>query len=907
MYILFTAIFVLPGLSQGQNQNFVLDGYVLDTDDEPLIQATIQTEDGKYAVTDSTGYYRLEFSTKELPSKIELTVQYVAKETFRDQIKISQDTSRLRYDIVMENLDLYMDEITVSAEPTSDRVSNSTYVIDRMAIEQSQAYTLGNLLQLIPGQTIMNPQLQGAQSINFRSDLSSNYSLNNAFGIGIYLNGQELNNNANMQSLNPLSNYGRYGTFGQSRFNSQSYNSGDSPGGGFDLRELPVGDIEKVEVVQGVASAEYGDISSGGIFIETSAGKSPLNATMRRSGGELGLSLNKGFQIHPQHFINGSIDYLYSNADPRDRVKSFNRISSSLLWTSYYGESRNIRNTLSVSLRSNLDDFKVDPDIGNVERTYYQNRRISLSNRLRIQSDLKLFSNLSFSVSGSWSESISHLDEYVNPGVRPVIDGKTEGVQEGTYHPSNYRSERRVLGEPVSLSSRITLSRDFDLDEWKISLSYGGNASFDANYGQGRVFDPLRPVPLNVSGSERPISYRELKPEVLQGGAFIESRINGEVAGKKTVNSFGVRSDIQHGYLTVSPRLNSRFHISDNFSLTAAYGLQVKSPGLIHLYPGPDYEDYTLLNSYTGNLNESINLVYTRISQNVSENVKPMRSFRSEAGFEWTPDKIRVSATVFRNISRDGITVEQRPEYLDLPIYEIVDRPQGEKPTYEDTGDVQRVLYSQGYVTNALYSRNWGVELSARTSKIQRIQTSFSLNVSYTGSYYFNQSENINLSRDPQPEEEIWYGIYPPNKSRSGKARALLTSTHHVSDLGLLLTLRSEAFLYNFSEVLESSNRPVAYVNNELDIVRISETELSDSRFDVLDRAPVDGNFTRSPSFVYFNFHVNVSKNIGENVRLSFFANNFLNIRPEVVNSEGRVTGVLNQSPYFGMELRLNL
>ena len=89
--------------------------------------------------------------------------------------------------------------------------------------------------------------------------------------------------------------------------------------------------------------------------------------------------------------------------------------------------------------------------------------------------------------------------------------------------------------------------------------------------------------------------------------------------------------------------------------------------------------------------------------------------------------------------------------------------------------------------------------------------------------------------------------------------------------------------------------------------MQIPEDEVDDPKYDKLDRVPTDGTFRRNPEFVYFNFHANVSKNIGESVRLSFFANNFLNIRPEAFNSEGERTGVLNQPPYFGMELRLTL
>src|SRR5690606_21937862 len=127
---------------------------------------------------------------------------------------------------------------------------------------------------------------------------------------------------------------------------------------------------------------------------------------------------------------------------------------------------------------------------------------------------------------------------------------------------------------------------------------------------------------------------------------------------KRDVNlSLGLRGDLQNGYESLSPRLNGRVELVDGLSLTAGYGIQMKSPGLIHLYPGPDYEDYTLLNSYTGSTGQSIYLVYTRVSRDISEDLKPMRSDRAEVGLQYTSENIRVNATVFRNVSRNGITI----------------------------------------------------------------------------------------------------------------------------------------------------------------------------------------------------------------------------------------------------------
>lgn len=896
------------GAVLGQDTDeLILHGVVSNADGAPLLNATVRVQENHVALTDTTGYYELRVPRNGLPTRIDVEVRYVGKRTHRATLQVPEDSSRLRHDVRLPALDLYMDEVTVTAERARESVSNSTYIIDRAAVEQSQAFTLAGLLQLIPGQSITNPSLQGAQTINFRTDASGPYSRNNAFGVGIFMNGREINNNANMQGLNPVENPRvPFRSLEGGRFGDREYETGDTPGGGFDLREIPVGNIEEVEVVRGVASAEHGDILEGGVFIETTAGQSPWNAHLRRSGGEFNLGVNKGFQISPRHILNASLDYLRSNDDPRDQIKTFNRVSSSLLWTSYYGSDRDIRNTLSLSYRTNVDGFKIDPDFDTRKRVFYRDQRVSFSNRLRLAAENVLYDEMTLSASGSWARSKSLLNEYVNPGVQPGNDTKQEGVNEGFFIPPNYRGKRKILGEPVSLSARLKLNRAVRVGDWDLNLAYGGDVSFDANYGAGRLINPRRPVPRNISSS-RSTSFEARRPALVQGGAYVESTVSGTIGGHKLVSTIGLRGDSQHGYETLSPRINTRFYLTDHLSLTGAYGLQVKSPGLIHLYPGADYRDYALLNSYTGDVGESVYLAYTHVERDVTDNVQPMRSRRLEAGLEWSAQGTTISTTAYRNVTDNGITVQRRPEHINLPVYEVQGQGADGAPEFVDTGDTERVVYPQGYVTNALYTRNWGVELTASTPKIEVIQTSFSLNLSYNQSDYYNRSNSFNAT-DPvtKPENEIRYGVYPNTKQKSGRLQGTLTSTHHISDLGLLLTLRTEAFLYDYERTLDNSNRAVAYVNDEAEIVPIPEGEVDDARFDVLDRAPSEGTFRHYPPFAYFNLHANISKDIGKAVRLSFFANNVLNIRPRVWKN-GRPKERLNQPPYVGMELRLTL
>lgn len=905
-------------------QPFVIEGHVTDTNEQPLIQATLHVQAlDAYAVTDENGQYQIELDGLPADRTVEINVRYVGMRSETRIVSFPDDSTRVTEHVVMQPRDLYMSEVTVTAERGGNRASNSTYRIGREAIEQSQASSLGELLQLIPGQRVQNAPLQSAQTINFRSQFAAEagadepFSRNNAFGIGIYVNDQPLNNNANMQGLNPISSSAGSGATGRgfealggtNRFNENTYDEGETPGGGFDLREIPVGNIEEVEVVQGVSSAKYGDITEGAIHVETVAGRSPLNLNLRHTGGNTNVSADRGFRLSNSHALNVSADYLYSNADPRDRIKSYNRIGGSLLWTGYFGTRNRIQNTMRVSYRTTLDDFQVDPDLGTAKRVYYRNRRFSASNRLRISQDTPLFDRITVNAGITAGSSVSHQDRFVNPGVQPVTGSKEEGAHTGTYHPANYRTTREIRGQPLSVNLRLDIDRSFAYGEWAHTVTYGATSSLEANYGEGRVLNPLRPLTFSGgSGAERPESYEEMEPQLWQAGGYVENTVEGPLWGRTLRASLGLRTDVQNQRASYSPRLNMRYDVSETISLNGGYGIQVKAPGLIHLYPGTDYQDYPLLNYYTGSLRESVYQVYTRTRTNLTQELGPTTSYRREIGAAYNHKGFTINATLFYNTTKDGFSTRVEPDILELPEYEVTGFNEDGSPQVAETG-TDRVLTTQGFVTNSLRTSNWGVELTGNTPRIEAIQTTLNFSVAFYNSYYFDNSENIDLTRrgEVQPSDDILYGIYPPSERRSGRINALVTSTHHFSELGFILNLKSEAFLYNYTQRLGSSNRPLAYINGDLERAEIAPEEQTDPRFDVLDRDPVEGSFSRDPRFVYFNVHLNLSKELGDAARLSFFANNFLNIRPEATSPDGQSVRTLNEPPYFGMSLALTL
>ncbi|MDE6862260.1 MAG: TonB-dependent receptor, partial [Alistipes sp.] len=144
----------------------------------------------------------------------------------------------------LEPLSLAIDDVVVVAQAGKSGESTAS-VIGRQAIDHIQATSLKDIMQLLPGQIITeNPSLTSVGQFYNRT-LDSNDS-NNAFGAAIMVDGIPLSNNANLNS--------RGGSF-------------STVGSGVDLRSIGTDEIESVEIIRGIASAEYGDLSSGTMIV----------------------------------------------------------------------------------------------------------------------------------------------------------------------------------------------------------------------------------------------------------------------------------------------------------------------------------------------------------------------------------------------------------------------------------------------------------------------------------------------------------------------------------------------------------------------------------------------------------------------------------------------------------------
>lgn len=142
-------------------------------------------------------------------------------------------------------------EAVVTATESHSVVNSSK--IGEEAIEHIQPSSFADLLELLPGGRAEDPILGAPQTINLRAAASlsdDNYSTS-SLGTKFLIDGIPLNNDANLQTTPVWSSYG-----------SSFVNAGA------DMRTIPTDDIESVEIVRGIPSVEYGDLTSGMVKIK---------------------------------------------------------------------------------------------------------------------------------------------------------------------------------------------------------------------------------------------------------------------------------------------------------------------------------------------------------------------------------------------------------------------------------------------------------------------------------------------------------------------------------------------------------------------------------------------------------------------------------------------------------------
>ncbi|SKB40290.1 Outer membrane receptor proteins, mostly Fe transport [Sphingobacterium nematocida] len=895
-------------------QDRSIKGKVVGVDNKPLVGAKVTLVELEQTVsTDANGMYHLHIPKQTANAKNTLQIGFIGKKT--KNISLVLNTEGEVSTVTLLDNSLALEEVPVVA--SQGQRSNSSLVFDREMIERFPALSLNDLLNRLPNRMNTGPSVQEMQNLTLRGAFSQTtgrardvHELGNAFGVAIIVDDIAMSNNGNMGGRNPgitgMSNATNairpsdYGTKGRP-ISSTSY-SGENVFGGIDLRQIPVENIESVEVISGVAPVRYGDISNGAVIVERQAGRTPAFFRLQVRSNATSYGLSKGFALGKKWgMMNLDAGYVNSYADNRDKLKQYRRINGSAIWTNTYGQ---VKQTLSATYNRVLDGVNKDPDDPLSNAVSFGGSNWNASSRTSITVKNSIIDRIGFNLGASSSLQTTYREYYYNGDPVFYTDTLYSGIVEAEYAPGQYDAVDHVENRPFNLNGRLEMNGRYYTGEVQHRFSLGANYSFDTNLGRGRIVDPSRPKKdLGGNASDRYYDF-SLAHNLQNIGIYLDDAVRMELMGRELNMQAGVRWDIMNGYSSLSPRTNINYKLSDNLRLGVAYGISFKSPGLAHLYPGPSFEDILLLNAYNGKVAESMVIFYVHRNDVDSKGLKSSVGQTLETSLTWNKVGHSLRANLFyKRNDRVVSTVGQRQTLL-LPEYKATPVP-GQKPMLDITG-YRRYLISDNYFTNDRSNDNLGVEVMYSTPRISAIMTSFSATAALTSSV--NKDPNLESAsfNDKETADNIVHiGLFPSTQRRNYLSRGSIRSSTHVPRLRLIIELSADVELLNYTKSSLKDFYPreyytkdlTHYVVDQFDPNNAHHEELFNKRKeDVMKRRAMD-------NLTYWNFSLSMAKEIGKNLYLSFNVYNFLDYQPRIYKEAAGTVRAPNGTPNYGAQM----
>ena len=598
-------------------------GTVVDqADGSPVAGAavTIKGNQAVWDVTDSLGRFKL----KATGGTLQITC--LGYKTLTTAVRKDG-----RYSLAQDSFAI--NEVVVTATESHGLTSSSR--IGQDAIAHIQPSSFADLLELLPGGRSVDPSFSTPKTIDLRAVSVSGDNYNtSSLGTRFLIDGVPVNNDANLQTTPAYSNYG-----------SSFVNAG------VDMRTITTEDVESVEIIRGIPSVEYGDLTSGLVNIKRRKGgndtRARFKADMKSKLFYLGKDLEWGKT--DKLTMNFSGNFLDSRADPRNTRQNYKRLTGSYrIGKTWTGE---LVRTLSGSLdyTGSFDNQKSDKnldfgDCGPIE-TYKSNySRFALGGEYTVRSkSLKSFFQ-SLDITGSLTYEKDLIDrwkfvEYSSP--MPLSTSLEEGEFDVTIVPYKYEATLKVDGKPFYAYLNGTAKFRKDLGSISNTFKAGAQWNVNKNFGKGTIFDPERPF--SVDMNVRPRDYSSI-PATHQMSAFIEDNSvwtfgNGFkaewLAGVRVAAMAGAGKEYSVNMKPYfDPRLNLRLEKSlgkdVKVGLSGGAGWHTKFPTMDQLYPDPIYYDVTQMNYWPVEENlRRINVYVLKINP-TNFGLKAARNFKWE-------------------------------------------------------------------------------------------------------------------------------------------------------------------------------------------------------------------------------------------------------------------------------------
>ncbi|MDP2958552.1 MAG: TonB-dependent receptor [Longimicrobiales bacterium] len=875
----------------------------------PLADVVVEVEGmGLRALTDSAGVYRI--------LRVPAGPQVLRAELFgyapaRMQVTVPAGGS-LASDLTLAFSALQIEGIVVTADPAgrAEGELGTASVIGREAVAHQPTTSLANVLSLIPGVSVTPPGLESGQRVALRSAVTTSLESRElaAFGTAVILDGVPLSNNANLQSAPS----GVAGLLGASA-------------GGIDLSRLPSSTIERVEVIRGVPSARYGDLTQGAVVVETRAGVVDPDVGVQFDSRTLNTSLVGGRRFFEGHTGTAALDvtrYLVSPGITEDVASRFN------LQLAHRAEVQALDGTeeprLGLDTRLDVYQVRADRALREEETSRYtswnRDRGVRLSNRTRVR--LPGSVRLNFTLSAQHEQQRSYFQELKSSGAMPFTDRLTEGRSQGRFIAGSYLGQLQLEGDPWLVYGRMEGEATSSRLGFDHQLRAGTELRREWNAGPGYRFEMDRPPQVSftgVDGFDRPRPFDEI-PALATTALYLDDRLTRTLLGDRLLRvQAGARLDILHAGTTwasgvrdavLQPRINAELLMAPWLRLRAGWGRVAKTPPLSQLYPAPDFYDLVNVNSYANNPAERLAVLTTFIEDPTNPDLGFSVSGKLEAGAELALGGAAVTLVAYREKIRGGVGLRPEPSFLLRDRYALEPTAPGQPPRLLEPpirADTIPILVERPANNTDLTTR--GVEVTALFPEIRPLRTRVQIQAAWTESQQVKSDLEFGGATRYQgfqltpAQKRIPYWDARIRNGRSALATYRLI--HQQPELGLVVTgwvqhnLSDRVWDEGGTDTLSFGG----YLMRDARLVPVPPERRGDSEYSDLRR-------TRSGLVVELRstpadwmMGIQVSKTLPLNGRLSFWAFNSLDRRGYQIEAD--VYPRTYPSRRFGLELTL--
>lgn len=763
-------------------------------------------------------------------------------------------------------------------------------------IEHQLSTNLGDILDLIPGvERTSSPGLSELSQVELRGSGMAVDRSEALFGTKVIVDDVPISNNANLQS----------GT-GTSMSGSRSF-----AGSGIDLRTIPADNIENVEVTTGVPSVEYGDLTSGLVRVTTKSGAQPHRIKIKSNPDTKEGSISGGWGFD---YKNTSLSYNLNGAFSERNIRrdgdEYYRYTGQLtIKNELMDGDLKLMNKLYYHGVDDNQDFREDDPLSveqyNNDKTYVYGHRADY--RINDSSKLEWNSNIKYTNRDSYRQSLTGAD------TRVLTDALTDGTRFGYVDAGAYLYKIWTRGEEWSINAKLNFRHDFEIFDLGNYLLLGAEYSFDANKGEGKVFDPLKP-PYGAPG-RRPLPF-EASPDLHVANIYLENKINGFLKMRPYQLNLGLRYEMYSPFkfhpggifgdegvieskngTYLNPRIRAKYEIRDGTQIRAGWGKSSKMPSMTKIFQGPEYVDIVEETPV-----DSVPLISTYVYNFNTRDVKGYQNQKGELSLDQKFGPVGLIFTGFFTNSSDIPRGVSSPQILYRYSYDEESYPDGEPAvidTFYNTSDSDRYQSAGWY-------RNYGFEFQLRTKRIEKLNTKFNISASFTKSRSGGDGTYMSSARENDLLDRTIFPYYPYTESWRQRMVVNYRADWMIERLGMWVTFHLQQTLFDSNRnALEGQTYSTGYYDpstGQFEAISPSESnQLGLTR--TLD--PLDLLVRERPNDRLL-FNINVSKSIGRDAEISMFVHNVFDDEAWYRNYLGRWRS-RNPEIFYGVEFSMVL